>query len=95
MKRTHLVIATVGTWVDPATGRKVKRTLPVGALYESTGGKLVLRVDAIPTSPDWSGWMQVTPCAPDLPAGRRTSRGMPPAPPPATDGDNPDEDVPF
>ena len=79
MTRKFEIIVTVGTWTDPATGKKVKRTLPVGAIYESTGGKLVLRIDAIPVSPDWSGWAQLKPCTRETPTSRRV------------DGPEPDE----
>ena len=82
MKRRYEVIATVGKWTDPDTKKPVKRSVAVGAIYESTGGKLVLRIDAIPVAPDWSGWMQLRPCTPDLPPGRRLPPGMPPAPEP-------------
>ncbi len=80
MTKKYECIATVGAWTDPATGKKNKRTVAVGSIYESSGGKLVLRIDAIPVSPDWSGWMQLKPCFPELPPGRRASPGMPPAP---------------
>lgn len=63
MKRKFDVIATVGNYTDQATGKKVKRTLPVGTIYESTGGKLVLRLDAIPVATEFSGWMQLRPCS--------------------------------
>lgn len=63
MKRRYEVIATVGNYTDQSTGKKVKRTLPVGAIYESTGGKLVLRLDAIPVATEFSGWMQLRPCS--------------------------------
>lgn len=94
MKRRYEVIATVGKWIDPDTKKQVKRSVAVGAIYESTGGKLVLRIDAIPVAPDWSGWMQLRPCAPEMPPGRRLPPGMPAAPE-AQEDDNPDADIPF
>jgi hypothetical protein len=94
MKRKFEVIATVGNYTDQATGKKVKRTLPVGAIYESTNGKLVLRLDAIPVATEFSGWMQLRPCSPELPPGRRLPPGMPAAPEDQP-GEDPDSDVPF
>lgn len=94
MKKRFDVIATVGNYTDKATGKKVKRTLPVGSIYESTGGKMVLRLDAIPVAKDYSGWMQLRPCSPELPPGRKLPPGMPPAPEP-DDFQEPDEDKPF
>lgn len=72
MKRAFEIIATVGTWTDATTGKKVKRTLPIGAIYESGKGKLVVKIDAIPVSPDWSGWAQLRPC-------NREADSLPPA----------------
>lgn len=94
MKRKFEVIATVGKYTDQTTGKKVKRTLPVGAIYESDGGKLVLRLDALPIASEFSGWMQVKPCTPDLPPGRRLPPGMPPAPPP-DESDDDEPEIPF
>jgi len=96
MKRRYEVIATVGKWTHQDTKKPVKRSVAVGAIYESTGGKLVLRIDAIPVAPDWSGWMQLRPCSPEMPPGRRLPPGMPAAPPPVPDeSDEPEDDVPF
>lgn len=38
MTRKFEILATVGTWTDAATGKKHKRTVAVGAIYESSGG---------------------------------------------------------
>lgn len=65
MKRRFEVIATVGKFTDPDTGKPAKRTVAVGAIFESSGGKLVLRIDAVPVAPDWSGWMQLRPLTPE------------------------------
>jgi hypothetical protein len=94
MKRKFEILATVGTWTDSTTGKKNKRTVAVGSIYESTHGKLVMRIDAIPVSPDWSGWMQLKPCFPELPPGRKVSPGMPAAPEEEQDSES-DEDRPF
>lgn len=94
MKRVFEIVATVGRWKDPATGKTNKRTVAVGAVYESTGGKLVLRIDAIPVAPDWSGWLQMKPLAPELPPGRRMPPGMPPMGEGGTEQDE-DHDKPF
>lgn len=67
MRKIYEAVATVGKWKDPATGKSHKRTVAVGAIYESAHGKLVLRIDAIPVAPDWSGWMQLKPLAPESP----------------------------
>jgi hypothetical protein len=92
MKKTHDIVATVGEWTEPETGRKVKRTLPIGAVFLSSKGNQVVKLDAVPVG-SWSGWASLKPCAAPLPPGRRQPPGMPPAP---TDGeDEPEDDMPF
>lgn len=93
MKKRFEVHASVSKWIDE-TGKKCARTIQVGTIFESSHGRLVMKLEAIPTARDWSGWLSLRECAPVLPAGRRTSKGMP-GPPPDTEGDNPDADVPF
>jgi hypothetical protein len=96
MKRTHDLHATVSEWRDEATGKRCKRTLLIGSIFVSPHGNQVIKLEAVPLSRDWSGWVSVKPCAPALPEGRRTSRGMPPSPPMANpDEPNPDADIPF
>lgn len=94
MKRLYEVVATVGEYTDRTTGKTVKRTLPIGAIYESAKGRLVLRLDAVPTMRDWSGWAALHPVGQALPPGRKLPPGFPAAPPPV-DGPDPDADVPF
>lgn len=95
MIRKFEIVATVGEYTDKDTGRKVKRTLPIGGIYESSNGRLVMRLDAVPTQRDWSGWAALHPVGKPLPPGRRLPPGMPPAPEIQPEDSNPDEDVPF
>lgn len=94
MTRKFEILATVATWTDATTGKKNKRTVAVGSIYESTHGKLVMRIDAVPVSPDWSGWMQLKPCFPELSPDRKVSPGMPAEPEevPMSEEEN---DIPF
>jgi len=62
MKMKYTAVATIGEYTDKATGKKAKRTLPIGAVFESAGGRLVLKLDAVPVSADWSGWVALKPC---------------------------------
>ena len=50
-------IATLGSFTDKATGKKVKRYHTCGTVFESPNGKLFMRLDALPVSPDWSGFI--------------------------------------
>ena len=93
MKKRYEAHASVSEWTDEA-GKKCKRTVQVGTIFESVNGRLVMKLDCVPTSRDWSGWVALRPCAPALPAGRQVSPGMPPAPE-EQPGENPDEDMPF
>jgi hypothetical protein len=81
MKRIAELHATVAEWIDEDTGKKCKRTIVAGALYVSEHGKQVIKMEALPTTRNWSGWLAVRPIAPALPPGRRQPPGMPPAPP--------------
>jgi len=96
-------VATIGKYKDRQTGEEKKQFLKVGTVFESEDGRLSLKLDAVPCSPDWSGFIsfyepkprdgqqarQATPAE-----ERRLSRGMPPAPAPVS-GDDDDEDIPF
>jgi hypothetical protein len=96
MKRTHDLHATVAEWIDESTGKKCKRTVVIGSIFVSSHGNQVMKLEAVPLSRDWSGWVSIKPVAPALPPGRHQPRGMPPpAPLPDPNEPNPDEDIPF
>lgn len=94
MKRRFEMLATVSEWTDPATGRKCKRTVPIGTVFESENGKFSARLELVPVLPGWSGFVAFREV---LPAGRKVSPGMPDAPgiadTPASE--DPDSDIPF
>lgn len=94
MKRRFEMLATVSEWTDPATGRKCKRTVPIGTVFESDNGKFSARLELVPVLPGWSGFVAFREV---LPEGRRVSPGMPDAPeqPAEQAGPDPDEDIPF
>lgn len=91
MIRTHTLHGTTREWTDES-GKRHKIRIEVGAIFLSKGGRMVVKVDAIPLTKEWSGWLAVEPCAPALPPGRRVSPGMPPPPP---QSDEPPDDQPF
>jgi hypothetical protein len=93
MKKRYEAHASVSEWTDEA-GKKCKRTVQVGTVFESANGRLVMKLDCVPTSRDWSGWVAFRPCAAPLPEGRKASPGMPPAPAKQPEDDS-DEDMPF
>ena len=92
MKRRFEMLATVSEWTDPATGRKCKRTVPIGTVFESDNGKFSARLELVPVLPGWSGFVAFREV---LPAGRKVSPGMPADPIEEQPGPDPDEDIPF
>jgi len=56
MKKKYDAVATVGKYTAK-DGTEKKRYLTVGAVFEGEGGKLSLKLDGMPVSPDWSGWI--------------------------------------
>jgi len=56
MKKKYDAVATVGKYTAK-DGSEKKRYLTVGAVFEGEGGKLSLKLDGMPVSPDWSGWI--------------------------------------
>lgn len=58
MKYTHDIIATVGEYTNKA-GEKKKRYHKCGAAFTDDDGRISLKLDGIPVSPDWSGWLSL------------------------------------
>ena len=52
-------VATIGEYTD-RNGQKKKRYQNVGAVFENENG-LSLKLDAVPVSKDWSGWIAFYP----------------------------------
>lgn len=52
-------VATIGEYTD-RNGQAKKRYLNVGSVFESDKG-LSLKIDALPLSKEWSGWIQFYP----------------------------------
>lgn len=91
-------VATIGKYKDKQTGEDRKQFLKVGTVFESEDGRLSLKLDAVPCSPEWSGFISFYEPKRDAGPGqaheqRRQSAGMPAAP--AATNDHEDEDLPF
>jgi len=52
--------AKVGEWTDDA-GRKRGRYVQCGVVFENDNGELSLKLDSVPVSPDWHGWINLFP----------------------------------
>ena len=57
MKKRYDAVATVGKYKDRQTGEEKKRYMTCGAVFEDDNGRLALKLDGVPCSPDWSGWI--------------------------------------
>jgi hypothetical protein len=62
-RKIYDLVATVSEWENKQTGKKCKRTLPIGAVFEHPGGKLSAKLEMLPIFPGWSGFVALRPCA--------------------------------
>ena len=58
-RRTHDLVATIGTYEDRQTGEKKKRYQNVGSAFTGEDGRMSLKLDAVPVGPEWSGWISL------------------------------------
>lgn len=56
MKKLYDAVATIGKYTTK-DGTEKKRYLTVGAVFENDKGQMALKLDALPTTPEWSGWI--------------------------------------
>ena len=61
---THKILATIGTYKD-AGGNEKKRYVQCGVAFTDEQGRTSLKMDAMPVSPEWSGWLQLFPMEDD------------------------------
>ena len=94
MKKTHTIHGTLRRWKDEA-GKEHAQRIECGAIFQSSSGALVIKIEALPCTKDFTGWLSTAPVAPALPPGRRVPPGFPPAPAAAPEPLAEDEDVPF
>lgn len=57
MKKLYDAVATIGKYKDRQTGEEKKRYITVGSVFEDDNGRLALKLDALPTTQEWSGWI--------------------------------------
>jgi len=56
--RTHEVVATIGEYTD-AQGQTKKRYINIGSAFTDDQGRISIKLDAVPVSPEWSGWVSL------------------------------------
>lgn len=49
-------VATIGKYTD-RQGNEKKRYVTVGSVFEDEQGRLSLKLDAVPCSQEWGGWV--------------------------------------
>lgn len=82
-------VATIGTY--KVNGEEKKRYLNVGAVFEDENdGRLSMKLDAVPVSKDWSGWISFY--EPQARGERPAAGRSEPAAKPQQDFD---DDIPF
>jgi len=57
---THDIVATVGEFTN-RSGETKKKYQKCGAAFTDDDGRLSLKLDATPCSPEWSGWLSLYP----------------------------------
>lgn len=58
-KRTHEVVATIGEY--KVGDETKKRYANIGSLFTQEDGRMSIKLDTVPCSPDWSGWLSIFP----------------------------------
>lgn len=83
-KATHKIVATVGKYTDRQTGEEKKRYLQCGVAFTDDQGRISLKIDAMPVTPDWSGFLSLYPLDEDRGENRPSRPQSQPARRPAT-----------
>jgi len=58
---THDIVATIGQYKDRQTGEDKKRYITIGKCFTDDQGRQSIKLDAVPVSPEWSGWISLYP----------------------------------
>lgn len=60
MQKYGDLMASVGEFLDERTGRQAKRQIKCGVVMrDDASGKFSIKMDSVPISPEWSGWLSV------------------------------------
>lgn len=58
MKKFGNLVATIGEYTNKE-GDKKKNYLTVGIVFEDDKGRLSVKMNAMPVTPEWSGWLSI------------------------------------
>ena len=94
-KKTHDVVATVGTFTTPK-GDEKKRYQNCGVAFTNENGQLSIKLNAVPVNPDWSGWLNLYPSENDnRPQNQQTQTQQQPQRQAPQRNFQDDDDIPF
>ena len=92
---THDIVATIGEYKD-REGNTKKRFQKCGAAFTNDEGQISIKLDAVPCSPDWSGWLSLYPKQDNQHAPQAQQQQRPPAEPVRQQvADEPEDSIPF
>ena len=93
-KKIHDVVATIGESTD-REGNTKKRFQKCGAAFTNDEGQISIKLDAVPITPDWSGWLSLYPKK-EYDNQPRQPQNRPPAEPVRQKvADEPEDSIPF
>jgi hypothetical protein len=85
VKKKYDIVAKVGTYKN-SEGEEKNRNINIGSVFQRDDNSFCMKLDSIPVSPDWSGWLNL------YEPRKRDEASAKPAPAPST---YIDEDAPF
>ena len=91
---THDIVANLGEYTAQ-DGTKKKRYHTCGKAFTNEKGQVSLKIDAMPCSPEWSGWLSLYPVKTEERADPRPAQRSMPAAPAAAEGPDEDDEIPF
>tara|TARA_S200002703_G_C3793894_1_gene245088 strand:+ start:468 stop:758 length:291 start_codon:yes stop_codon:yes gene_type:complete len=93
-KKTHDLVATVGTYTDQ-NGEDKKRYKNCGFATTNEKGQQSLMIDALPLSKDWSGWINLYPIERQQQSQQQQQQTPPPKRQQPGHNFEADDDIPF
>ena len=91
-KKKYDVVATVGKYTN-ASGEEKSRFMKCGVVLEGDDGRMSMKLEAIPVTPEWSGWLSFFEPRDERDQGHATARPANAAAEAAGVGD--DDEIPF
>jgi len=58
MRKTHDILAKTGTYKNQQ-GEQKNRYTKCGAAFTDDSGQISIKLESVPVSPDWNGWLNL------------------------------------